>query len=178
MRKFTINYFIPALMAVIVAVAAVIAFGAFLGLFLYALTKPVQADVGDIFVSPYSQTWHSKPCGYRKNGTVCEKYVDSHPSLGVEYLDSENKSVSVGLYRDSYGTTSAYLARHWRYAYGLGATMGVLAGPSYPHKFVTFLGPEITAQVLGVKASLAYLPNFGVPNQPSITVLQVAAKVW
>lgn len=160
------------------AIFQVFLFLVFLGLFLYAMTQPVQADAGDIFVSPYSQTWHSKPCGYRKNGTVCEKYVDSHPSLGIEYLDSENKSVSVGLYRDSYGTTSAFLARHWRYGYGLGATMGVLAGPSYPYKFAPFLGPEITAQVWGVKVSLAYLPNFCVPNQPSIAVLQVAVRVW
>lgn len=181
MRKFTMNLFLPALAAVIAGLVAALLFLTFLALFLYALVQPAQADVGDIFVSPYSQTWHHGVRGYYPSGFVDDsykKFEDSHPSLGVEYLDSENKSVSAGLYRDSYGTTSAYLARHWRYGYGLGATMGVLAGPSYQHKFVPFLGPEITVQVQGVKVSLAYLPSFGVENAPNLTVLQVAVKVW
>ena len=71
-----------------------------------------------------------------------------------------------------------YLARHWRYDYGLGATIGVLVGKEYPNEFVPFLGPEVSVQVQSVKVSLAYLPNFGVRSAPSLGVLQVAIKVW
>lgn len=185
MRKFTMNYFVPAVLAVIAGLAAALLLLTFLALFLYALVQPVQADVGDVWVSPYSFTQHYKVAGYCADRLAppClpgdyRKFQNSHPSLGIEYQDAQSRSIAAGVYRDSYGGTSVYFARHWRYGYGLGATMGVLAGPSYPHKFVPFLGPEISVQVQSVKASLAYMPNFGIPNQPSITVLQVAVKVW
>lgn len=145
---------------------------------------PALAEVGEIWVSPYSFTRHFGTSGYcPKNATRCDwaewkKFENSHPSLSIEYLDSENKSVAAGVYHDSYGGTSVYFARHWRYRYGLGATMGVLVGERYPSGFVPFLGPEISIQIQSVKVSLAYLPGFGAPGTPNLGVLQVAVKIW
>ena len=154
----------------------------------FCIPNQLRAEAGDVWVSPYSQTQHFGVKDYGNkdgywglnywNEETRSKFQDSHPSLGVEYQYSASSSIAAGVYRDSYGTTSVYFSNHWRYAYGLGATMGVLVGPSYPNRFVPFLGPEISVQMQNLKVSLAYLPNFGVPNQPSIAVLQAAIKVW
>lgn len=46
------NYFVPAVLAVIAGLAAALLLLTFLALFLYALVQPVQADVGDILALP------------------------------------------------------------------------------------------------------------------------------
>ena len=137
----------------------------------------VSADVGDIWVSPYSHTEHYRFKSVFDRSGNYKKYVNSHPSLGIEYQDAETKSIGVGIYRDSYGTMSAYVSRHWSYGRYVGATMGVLAGPSYKYTIVPFAGPEITAQIMAVKLSLAYLPGFGAPRTPNLAVFQVAINI-
>ena len=154
---------------------SIVLFLLFLAL-LFAISE-THADVGDVWVSPYSFTQHYSVKGYYPDGEHFKKFENSHPSLGIEYQDSESKSIAAGVYRDSYGGTSVYVARHWQYGYGLGAGMGALIGKDYPNNFIPFLGPEITVRVLDTKISIAYMPNFGVKNAPSLGVLQLSIKI-
>ena len=143
---------------------------------LFALSE-ARADTGDVWVSPYSFTHHYRYKGVRLPGKEWKTFENSHPSLGIEYQDTEIKSFAAGVYHDSYGGTSVYLARHWRYGYGLGATTGVLIGPSYPTKFVPFVGPEVTINIYDAKLSFIYLSGFGLPKVPNLGVVQIAFKL-
>lgn len=143
---------------------------------LAAALLAIGAQAGDLWYSPYSHTKHFKEhCGYKAGSTVCEKYLDSHPSIGIEYVEN-GKSIAGGLYRDSYGGTAAYFSRHWFFDHGLGMTTGVLMSESYPYKFVPFVGPEFTVKLGDVKFSAAYLPAFGLSGQPDIGVINAAIR--
>lgn len=148
-------------------------FAAFLSIALCASV----AHAGEVWVSPYSHTQHYGFDGYYLPDGSFKKYEDSHPAIGIEYVDSETRSIEAGAYRDSYGGTALYVARHWRYRYGLGAVMGVLVSESYPSGFVPFVGPEITLRYESVKVSAGYLPSFGARKVASVGVVKFAIKI-
>lgn len=138
---------------------------------------PCVADVGDIWLTPYSTTKHFRIDHYHTPENYVYKLHDSHPSVGFEYTDKPGKTIGVGVYRDSYGGTAAYVARRTQYAYGLGLTAGVLISGQYPNKLVPFFGPELSYQAFGVKISAAFLPSYGARHQPNLGVIQIAFKL-
>jgi len=143
---------------------------------LAATLYAIGAQAGELWYSPYSHTKHFKEhCGYRTVSTVCEKYLDSHPSIGIEYVEN-GKSIAGGLYRDSLGGTAAFVSRHWFFDYGLGMTTGVLVSENYKYKFVPFVGPEFTVKLGMVKFSAAYLPAFNLSGAPDIGVIKAAIR--
>jgi len=157
-------------------------------MWLLALTSTAQADVGGVWFSPYSVTQHLGYAGqysdgksYRytsevPEGIVYAKYQNSHPSVSFEYFDAPGRSVAAGVYRDSFGARSIFVARHWQFKYGLGAVVGGLAGPKYPHGVVPIVGPEITFVLSKTKYSLGYLPTFGAAG-PSLLVASVSYRI-
>ena len=138
------------------------------------LPAPVCAEV---WVSPYSHTEHFRYTYYVVDGAR-RQFVDSHPSFGLEVTTAPGESVAAGVYRDSFGGTSAYLARRKAWKYGVGWTVGALIGHRYPHGVVPFLGPEYVIGWGDFKVSVGYLPNFGVVKAPDLGIVQFSARIF
>lgn len=140
------------------------------------LPSCVFADTGDIWFSPYMHTKHFRYHDY-VDGDEVHKYQDSHPSIGIEYENSNSTSLSTGLYNDSHGRLAFFAAKRWAIGYGVGISSGILITKTYYHGFVPFVGPDLTVSYDRAKLALGYIPSFGSPGTANLLVMKLSIRM-